>query len=124
MLIISPHTGTKSVSGKRNITGRSLLQLLEYLAQDRSFGFPENDLFAQRTSGRWLSGAAALLRSPGGPDAHRGPKGRCVRSARRSCVSSSTAPLRHWNSVNRRARDRRRLYYTPHPVSSESCSLR
>jgi hypothetical protein len=52
MLIISAHTGTKSVRGKRNITGRSLLQLLEHLAQDRSFGFPENDLFVLGTSGR------------------------------------------------------------------------
>jgi hypothetical protein len=41
MLIISTHTGMKSVRGKRNTTGRSLLQLLEYLAQDRSFGFPK-----------------------------------------------------------------------------------
>ena len=101
-----PHRN-KERQGKRNITGRSFLQLLEHLAQARSFGFPENDLFVLRASGRWLSGSVALLRSPGCSDAHRGPKGRCVRSARRSCVSSSTAPLRHWNSVNRRARDRR-----------------
>ena len=59
----------------RPTTSRSLLQLLEHLTQDRSFGFPENDLFALRTSGRWLSGSAALLRSPGGSDARCGQKG-------------------------------------------------
>jgi hypothetical protein len=58
-------------------------------------------------AGCWLSGSARLLRSPGGSDARCGPKGRCARSPSRSCVSSNTAPLRHWNSVSRRARDRR-----------------
>jgi hypothetical protein len=88
-------------------TGIPAQQRIVVLGWMKPFFSPENDLFARRTSGRWLSGSAALLRSPGGSDAHRGAKGRCLRSPRRSCVSSSTAPLRHWNSVNRRARDRR-----------------